>query len=372
MNLRKYPNDIILLGIILLLSGFGIVMMYSASSIIAMNWYDNYLHFLLKQIQWLIIGGGLMVTLSFFNYRHLKKFGVWLLVLSWVFMVLGYIFKGNNPAARWLVIGGRSWMTTSDFARVSLIIFTASFIGKNKKNLSNWKFLVPNYTPFFAVTLLLILFQPDTSTTIVVSFIALLLLFIAGADWRYLGSIVGAGCTALVFKVITTPYQFARITNWKAGINDGQNMQSIYALGHGGITGNGLGDSIVKNGFLPEVHTDFILPIVGEELGFIGVLLLFAVFWFFFTRGLKVVQEAPDLFSMFLALGIISSVMIYFLVNAAYVVGFAPTTGLPMPFISYGGSHTIFTLMSMGILLNIARRARPWPNSIYRGYAYDL
>ena len=108
-----------------------------------------------------------------------------------------------------------------------------------------------------------------------------------------------------------------------------------------------------------------------EELGFIGILALFVLFWFFFTRGLVVIREAPDLFSMFLAFGIIISVMIYFLVNAAYVVGFAPTTGLPMPFISYGGSHIIFTFISMGILLNIARKGRSVANSYYRGFSYE-
>ena len=112
-------------------------------------------------------------------------------------------------------------------------------------------------------------------------------------------------------------------------------------------------------------------PIVGEELGFIGIFILFILFWFLFTKGLTVVREAPDLFSMFLSFGILISVMIYFLVNAAYVVGFAPTTGLPMPFISYGGSHIIFTFISMGILLNIARKGRSVTNSYYRGFSYE-
>jgi cell division protein FtsW len=197
--------------------------------------------------------------------------------------------------------------------------------------------------------------------------IIMTMLFIAGTDWRYLASITALGMLGLAFKIINTPHAHSRIINW----NDDQKIQSLNALGSGGILGSGLGDSIIKNGFLPEVHTDFILPIVGEELGFIGIFILFMLFWFFFTRGLAVVREAPDLFSMFLAFGIIISVMIYFLVNAAYVVGFAPTTGLPMPFISYGGSHTIFTLISMGILLNIARKGRAGTHTYYRGFSYE-
>ena len=355
------------MGIIFLLCGFGIVMMYSASSIYAMNKFDNYLHFFFQQVKWLVIGATLMLILSQVSYRILKKMAYGLLIISWIVLVLGYIFKGNNPASRWLVLGGRSWITTSDLARVSLIIFTAFFVDKNKKYLKDWKFLFTRFTPFLGITLILILFQPDTSTTMIISAIIMVMLFIAGTDWRYLAGITVFGLLGLILKIINTPHARDRILNW----NDDQKIQSLNALGTGGLLGTGLGDSIIKNGYLPEVHTDFILPIVGEELGFIGILVLFALFWFFFTRGLAVVREAPDLFSMFLSFGIIISVMIYFLLNAAYVVGFAPTTGLPLPFISYGGSHTIFTLISMGILLNIARRGRTGTNTYYRGYSYD-
>jgi len=258
-------------------------------------------------------------------------------------------------------------MTTSDFARVSLIIFTAFFIDKNKRYLKDWKFLFIRFTPILGISLVLILFQPDTSTTMMIAIIIMVMLFIAGADWRYLTGLSIAGVIALILKIMSTPHAMDRFLNW----NDKQKIQSINALGTGGMLGSGLGDSIIKNGFLPEAHTDFILPIVGEELGFIGIFILFILFWFLFTKGLTVVREAPDLFSMFLSFGILISVMIYFLVNAAYVVGFAPTTGLPMPFISYGGSHIIFTFISMGILLNIARKGQSVTNSYYRGFSYE-
>ena len=367
MKIHSYQNDHIILSIIFLLSGFGIVMMYSASSIYAMNRFDNYLYFFLAQIKWLILGSILMFFLSQVNYRILKKMAYGLLIFSWLVLIMGYYLKGSNDASRWLIIGGRSWMTTSDLARVSLIIFTAFFVDKNKKHLKDWKFLLTRFTPFLGITLILILFQPDTSTTMVIGVIIMVMLFIAGTNWRYLAGIISFGVIGLIFKIINTPHARDRILNW----NDDQKIQSLNALGTGGILGSGLGDSIIKNGYLPEAHTDFILPIVGEELGFIGILALFVLFWFFFTRGLAVVREAPDLFSMFLSFGIIISVMIYFLVNAAYVVGFAPTTGLPMPFISYGGSHTIFTLISMGILLNIARKGRAGTNTYYRGFSFD-
>ena len=367
MNIRSYPNDYLILGTILLLSGFGIVMMYSASSIYAMNEFDDYMHFFLRQTKWLIIGAIVMFVLSQMSYRYLKELAYVLIILSWIILIMGYFFKGNNPASRWLYLGGRSWMTTSDFARVSLIIFTAFFIDKNKRYLKDWKFLFIRFTPILGISLALILFQPDTSTTMMIAIIIMVMLFIAGADWRYLTGLSIAGVIALILKIMSTPHAMDRFLNW----NDKQKIQSINALGTGGMLGSGLGDSIIKNGFLPEAHTDFILPIVGEELGFIGIFILFILFWFLFTKGLTVVREAPDLFSMFLSFGILISVMIYFLVNAAYVVGFAPTTGLPMPFISYGGSHIIFTFISMGILLNIARKGQSVTNSYYRGFSYE-
>ncbi|MDP7464845.1 MAG: putative peptidoglycan glycosyltransferase FtsW [Candidatus Marinimicrobia bacterium] len=367
MNIRSYPNDYLILGTILLLSGFGIVMMYSASSIYAMNEFDDYMHFFLRQTKWLIIGAIVMFVLSQMSYRYLKELAYVLIILSWIVLIMGYFFKGSNPASRWLVLGGRSWMTTSDFARVSLIIFTAFFIDKNKRYLKDWKFLFIRFTPILGISLVLILFQPDTSTTMMIAIIIMVMLFIAGADWRYLTGLSIAGVIALILKIMSTPHAMDRFLNW----NDKQKIQSINALGTGGMLGSGLGDSIIKNGFLPEAHTDFILPIVGEELGFIGIFILFILFWFLFTKGLTVVREAPDLFSMFLSFGILISVMIYFLVNAAYVVGFAPTTGLPMPFISYGGSHIIFTFISMGILLNIARKGQSVTNSYYRGFSYE-
>ena len=368
MKIPSYPNEYIILGLILLLSGFGIVMMYSASSLYAMNTFDNYMFFLVQQIKWIFLGLVLMIIVSQVNYQVLKKFAYVLLVCSWIVMIMGYFFKGNNPASRWLVFGDRSWMTTSDLARVSLIIFTAFFIDKNKMHLKDWKFVITRYTPFLFITLMLILFQPDTSTTITIAMIIMLMLFTAATDWRFIAGITSVGIGGLLIKILHTPYAMDRILNW----NDVQKVQSLNAFGTGGLLGSGLGDSIVKNGHLPQAHTDFILPIVGEELGFLGILVLFIMFWFLYSRGIAVVREAPDLFSMFLALGIISSVMIYFLINAAYVIGLAPTTGLPMPFISYGGSHTIFTLLSMGILLNISHRGKIGTHAYYKGISYEF
>ena len=239
MNIRSYPNDYLILGTILLLSGFGIVMMYSASSIYAMNEFDDYMHFFLRQTKWLIIGAIVMFVLSQMSYRYLKELAYVLIILSWIILIMGYFFKGNNPASRWLYLGGRSWMTTSDFARVSLIIFTAFFIDKNKRYLKDWKFLFIRFTPILGISLVLILFQPDTSTTMMIAIIIMVMLFIAGADWRYLTGLSIAGVIALILKIMNTPHAMDRFLNW----NDKQKVQSINALGTGGMLGSGLVDS---------------------------------------------------------------------------------------------------------------------------------
>ena len=368
MNKYPYTHSHFILSLILILSGFGIVMMYSASSIYAMNNFGNYMFFLTQQVKWLALGLTIMLMTSQLNYNFLKKIAYTLLILSWMIMIFGYFFKGNNPAARWLIINGRSWMTTSDLARLSLIIFTAFFIDKNKKQLNDWKFILTNFIPFFIITLLLILFQPDTSTAITISLIIMIMLFVSSVNKYLLLGISFFGIIGLITKILHTPHAISRIINW----NDMQKIHSLNAFGTGGIFGSGLGDSIIKNGYLPQAHTDFILPIVGEELGFMGILVVFVLFWLLYSQGIKVMKEAPDLFSMLLSLGIIVSMMIYFIINAAYAIGLAPTTGLPMPFISYGGSHTIFTLMSMGILLNICRKGTTRKNGYYRGATYEI
>ncbi len=366
--IKYYSDEQILISTILILCGFGIITMYSASSIYAMNNFGNHMFFLMQQLKWLSIGIFLMFIASKINYQLIKKYAYQILFLSWIIMILGYFFKGENPAARWLIIGGRSWLTTSDFGRLSLIIFTAFFIDKNKKSIQDLNFMLTKYSPFLGVSLLLILFQPDTSTTITVSIIILLMLFISSVSLNFLLSISSLGLIGLIIKIIHTPHAISRLINW----NDTQKIQSLNAFGTGGIFGSGLGDSIIKNGYLPQAHTDFILPIIGEELGFIGILVIFLFFCFFYFRGVKIMKKAPDLFSMLLCLGIISSIIIYFLINAAYSVGLAPTTGLPMPFISYGGSHTIFTLISIGILINICNKGNAGINKSYQGSSYGI
>jgi cell division protein FtsW len=372
MTTKAQSYDQSILYIVIALVGVGTIMLYSASSTIAVNKYNNYYHYLFKHLKWLTVGSGIFYILTNINYRNFKYYTKFLLIISWVVMLLAFMFKPENVStARWLILFGRNWLTTSDLARITLILFTASFLEMHKKQLHDWQFLLKEYLPYFAITMLLVISQPDTSTTLIMSLIIFTMLYIGGVRLKHLATAGLVGLIGVASMILRHPYQWERIKSFISGEMDDQKLQSLYALSNGGLFGIGFGDSIVKNGFLPEVHTDFILPIVGEEFGFIGILVIFALFLVLFHKGIKIVQESPDLFSMFLALGIILNIVFYFMVNALYVIGFAPTTGLPIPFISYGGSHTIYTLGCIGLLISIAKKSNPRRNTKYHGYSYE-
>jgi len=290
-----------------------------------------------------------------FNFKYLKKYSKEILFLSWIVLISGYIFNNDTSTRRWLIINGQNLFTTSDFAKFSLIIFTARYIEDNKKNMNNIQLLISKYIPYLLITLTLILYQPDLSTTFIISFIMITMLLIAGLKIKYVFIPSFLAIIGILVKIYNTPYQMKRLEDWKDGVLNTQIEHSIQALGNGGFFGTGFGKSIIKDGFMPEVHTDFILPIIGEEIGFIGIFLIFILFISIYFLGINVCKSAPDIFSSMLAFGVTINILYYFIINASYVIGFLPTTGLPIPFISYGGSHTLFSMMSIGTLMNISK-----------------
>ena len=356
-NIKIYEMPLLYLTVGLVL--FGLVMQYSASSTLAINKFgwDNYNFYLTKHIMRIIIGLIAMLIMYNFNFKFLKKYAAYILYLSWIILFSAYIFN-NGITRRFLVINGYNIFTTSDFARFALIVFTANFIATNKKNLNNLKNVFFNYLIYVIITLGLILFQPDLSSTFIISIILISMLIIGGLKLKFITNLAAIGTGILSFAIITFPYMRTRLLNWYYNPNPDPTSQverAKQALHNGGLLGNGVGDSIIKEGFMAEVHTDFILPIIGEEIGFIGIFILFCVFSYFYTLSIKVAKNAPDIFSSMLSVGIAYTIIYYFLINSAYVVGLIPPTGLAIPFISYGGSHTLFTLITVGVLLNISR-----------------
>ena len=359
MNSSRSPEYMFICAIIALI-GFGTLVMYSAGAFTATMKFQNYAHYLLKHIQWLILGGGLFFVASRFKYKNLKFMLPGIIGFTWLIMILAFALNPTSKPDRWLIIGGRSWVTTSDVARIMLIVYTAYFLDKYQREICNWTFMLKNYTPIAGLTLFLILMQPDLSSTFIIGVIIFVMLLIGKASPRYLMLLATVAVLAFSLKIGTSDYQRTRLMNWiqpAEEVGDIQQHASKLAMGSGEVLGKGPGSSSLKNGHLPAAHTDFILAILGEEYGFAGVLALFMLFGIIFHNGIRILQIASDRFGLFLALGIILNLIFYFLINVAYVIGFAPNTGLTMPFVSYGGSNTIFTLGAVGLLMSIAREA---------------
>ena len=340
--------------LIFILCSIGIISLFSASSAYAASKFSNFTYFFNNQTIRLLIGFLLLISVSFIDYRLYKKYSKIIILLCWVVIFLGYLTSQKLPTSRGLIVFGKNIISTSDVAKFGIIIYLASFIEINKKKINDFKILFTELIPYIAITLLLIFFQPDMSTTFSIGLILLSMIYIAGIDKKYIFYTMGLGVSIVAIKILSTEFQRNRFLSWYNGVGDDQSAGSLLALSNGGLIGNGLDASMIKKGFLPAAHTDFILPIIGEEFGFIGILAIFVLFFLFLYHAVKILQNVQDLFGFFLGIGITMNIIIYFLINSAYAVGIFPTTGLPLPFMSYGGSHIVLSLVSMGILLNIA------------------
>jgi len=342
--------------LLFILCSIGLVTLYSASSNIALSRFSDYKYIFLNQSIRLIIGVLLLLIASFVDYRFYKKNSKLILFFCWLILLIGYItsYYQDIVTSRGIILFGKNILTTSDLAKFGVIIYLSSFIEINKRKINDIKILITELAPYLSITLLLIFFQPDMSTTFTISIILLLIIYIAGINTKYIYGFLALSSFIVIFKIIFTPFQRIRFLNWWNGTGDVQSNASVLALSKGGIFGNGLVESEFSKGLLPAVHTDFILPIIGEEFGFLGILSIFILFYLFMFYAIKILQNIPDLFGFFLGIGIVMNIIIYFIINSSYVVGIFPTTGLPLPFISYGGSHLVLTLGSMGVFLNIA------------------
>jgi len=275
---------------------------------------------------------------------------------------ISYWIQGNNSPARWLYIGGYS-IQTSDIARLSIIIYLATFIDRYREKIKDFYNGFAILIGILAFTMGLIVIQPDFSTAAMIGLIGFMMLFIGGAKISHLTATGAVSLMVLVPIMLMKPYRLQRVLTFfygeSAGVQESyQIKQSLISLGNGGFLGLGLGNSLGKNLFLPTPHTDFIFAIIGEELGLLGTVFILSTFVFIFQRGIKIAKESTDTFGILLATGISFNFILYGFINAAVVTGVVPTTGLPMPFISYGGSGLLINLVSMGILLNISQAKR--------------
>ena len=345
-----------------LLVCIGIVIIYSASSIYAWERYNDGFFFLKRHIAFLFIGALLTFLVMLIDYRNFSRIAKPFLFFSLLLLVLVLI-----PGIGREVSGARRWFRfkilsfqPSELASLAIIVYVADFISRKGNAVKQFfkGFLPPMCV--LGLVMFLVLMQPDLGSTLAIGLIVFLMLYIAGARLPYLLATILAGVPALYLLIFSVPYRRMRILSflnpWLDPKGSGfQIIQSQISLGSGGIFGVGLGHSKQKLFYLPAAHTDFIFSIIGEELGLVGTLGLILLLMFFILQGLKVIKNAPDKFGYFLALGLVLMIAFKAIINIGVSCGIFPTKGLPLPFISYGGSSLIFDMVSVGILINICR-----------------
>ena len=364
---RDLQMDRWLFGTTVALCLVGAVMVFSASAVTARDQYGSGYHFLIHQLLWLVLGiGGMMLTMNF-DYRKLRRPQVIFTALSTVLlMLIGVFFLDKSHAThRWIRLGPAS-LQPSELAKLAVIFYLAWFLERRRRpdsyGMNDWKHtILPALLPVLALTGLVVI-EPDLGTAVEIFIIAVAMLYVAGLNVKY---IVGAGLAAIpivYLLIVRVPYRLERVIAFLDPTADPQGrgfqlLQSLIAVGSGGFTGVGLMESKQKLFYLPEAHTDFIFAVLCEELGFIGGAIVLSLFAIYGWRGIRSAFRTTDEFGRFAALGITVMILSQTLINLGVVLGMMPTKGIPLPFISYGGSSLLVMLLATGVLLNISRQA---------------
>ncbi len=358
--------DYVLLGLVCAMVLFGLIMVYSSSFIYAQERTGDGFNFIKKQLIFALLGGCAMIAALKVPYR---KWADWaypvagLSILLLVIVLIPGVGTKVLGAQRWLKFGPIS-VQPAEIAKFAMILFVAHQLEKKQDRLRRF---VPGVLSNFILPLpamALLLLQPDFGSAVMITGVIFLMMFLAGVPKRFLGGIAVVGGAAAAALVLSTPYRLARLTTfldpWQDPLGRGfQVLQSMLGVHNGSIFGVGLGNGKEKLFYLPEAHNDFIFAVIGEELGFIGVIAVIAAFCFFIYRGLKIAsdcwQDRQDRFGALAATGITLALGIQGFVNMGVVLGLLPTKGLTLPFISYGGSALVVDLFAIGILLNISK-----------------
>ena len=355
-------------SVILVLTAFGTVVMYSASSMINPN-FDSNTHFLIRHLFWITAGLICGYIASRLPLEFYKKNANYFLYGSIFLIVMGIFLNPTRDSSRWLIYSdGAKQITTSDFGRLSLIIYTAWFLDKYRNKINDFKNILIPFLVMVGLVLFAILSQPDLSTTIVIGALIFVMLIVGGLNLKNAIYIIAIGMPVIIYKILTTDYIYNRlkafilsifgnnsvvVTNQTIQPLNDQVDLAIMAMGSSGFFGRGLGDGLLKKGFIPEIQGDFIFSVIGEEFGLFSETLVLGSFIYLFIKGMQLAQKALDPFSMFLVLGISFNFIFYAIINISYVIKLLPTTGLALPFISYGGTQTIISFIMVGLLFNV-------------------
>lgn len=358
----KKIDKIILISVIII-SLFGLLMIYSSSTIWAEYKFNDPYKFLKTQGIFLIIGYFLIYIISKIPYQTYQKYSNIILIICIILLILVLI-----PGIGTVRNGSRSWfgigtfgIQPSEFAKIGIIIFTSKYLTNNKI-----KDIKTSVLPILTIVLLifgLIMLQPDFGTGIIIVITIIVLLYISGVNMNFFIKLGFLGLLGIVGLIIIAPYRLKRIISfinpWADPLGSGfQIIQSLYAIGPSGLLGTGLGNSIQKHFYLPEPQTDFIFSIISEELGFMGVIIIATLFITIIYRGFKISMKQEDKFAKYLSFGLTFSLAFQTILNLMVVVGLIPVTGVTLPFLSYGGSSLLVSLSNIGIILNISTHNR--------------
>ena len=347
---------------VLALVAIGIIMVFSASYYDALYKHKDVFYFLKKELTWAPVGLVALVVMMLIDYHTWKRFtGAAYLVTVVALVAVLFVGSNINGATRWLNIAGVSFQP-SELAKYVIVFFLAMMIDKYGGISKNWK--VPLiYLASAAIFSLLVYKENNLSIASIIMIVAFIMVFVSGMSIKEACTLIVTGGVLGAVGIFSAQYRIDRFVSflnpWKYANDEGyQLVHSLYAIGSGGLFGVGLGNSKQKALYMPEPHNDFIFAIIGEELGLIGCIAVIAVFVVLIVAGVKVASRAKDRYGKLLATGIISVIAVQAIINIAVVTGSMPVTGVPLPFISYGGTSLVFNLAAMGVLLNISRQCK--------------
>ena len=354
--------DYKLLISVIILSIFGCIMIYTSSNVWALYKFNDAFKYLKNQSIFLILGIFLMYFLSKLDYNFYKKKANLIIGICFILLVLVLI-----PGIGVVRNGSRSWfgvfgfgIQPSEATKIGLVIFISKYLSNNYSIMYNIKKGVLPILSIILIFFILIMLEPDFGTACVITLSLIAMIFISKVKLSFFIKIGLTGLLGVVVLIIIAPYRMARIVSflnpWSDPLGSGfQIIQSLYAIGPGGLFGLGLGNSIQKHFYLPEPQTDFIFSIISEELGFIGILIVSMLFIFIFYRCIKISLNTKDLFGKYLCFGLSFTIIFQTILNLCVVIGLVPVTGVTLPFLSYGGSSLLVSLTRIGIILNISK-----------------
>ena len=358
---RKLKADRVLFTATLLLVFASIIMVYSASALVALERFQQPYLFVIRQVMWAVLGLAAMWVAMYVDYRTYRNDAfIWALIGFVALTLVGVLFSVPvNGTRRWFGLGGFG-IQPSEFAKIACVLFAALFLERRMHRIDELSYSLLPIAIVVAPLVALILLQPDFGTAMALVLIVAAMVFAAGLHYRYLIGTLLVVIPAAYVVLVSAPYRVRRLLAfwdpWADPLGDGfQIIQSLIAVGTGGVFGRGLMAGVQKLFYLPEPHTDFIYAVIGEELGLVGATATLVCFCLIAWRGLRISLRAQDSFGAFVALGMTTMIVVQAFVNMSVVLGLMPTKGIPLPLVSAGGSSLMVSLIGMGVLLNISQ-----------------